>query len=344
MERFNFFKKMVLILIFSTILLSSYVLSQLTLQPGNTNIFIQPIVIYPPSIAGGDYGGNSLYPSTLLTPQQPLGLRGNISYLVVKWDARWYDNSPKDIGVRCYLNCPNPDEDIDANCASYQKCEYLGAPGRHSCVIQNPNYLFKDLNNITCKFYNPESPEVDFLPYPQRSFWIVDYQAKVVSELNPPLGEAYNLLINIKNLGLIPTSFYVNFTDIQNPLNPTPVVLENNLVVTEKMNYGETTLALPRMLVLSSGRLTFQTDVKSNLEPAQSFSTACNLDSDCPSSLDLNDGVYCLQNRCWQRSLTQATIGVKSLSEFGLIEVIEIILIATFLFFLKLKNIEKKRY
>ncbi|MEM5802982.1 MAG: hypothetical protein QXO57_03445 [Candidatus Aenigmatarchaeota archaeon] len=339
MKKFQIFVILIFFIFFPLL-----ALAQTVLKPGSTNFTIQPIIIEPPEVneTEGDYGGNPNYPSTLLTPQTPLGLQGDVNYLTIKWDARWADNSQRDMGVRCYLNCPNPGDNIDVNCASYQKCEYLGPPGKHSCTILNPRYLFKVLNNATCKFYDP-SLTVEFLPYPQRSFWIIDYENLVPSTLSLTLGEDYNFRINIKNLGLIPTSFFVNFTDIQNPLNIVPVIIEGGQTTTEKVSYGKIAIAMPRVTFLATGTLRFQTDVKSNLEPTATYITACNLATDCPPTIVRDADDLCFANRCWQRSITQVTVGIKSLSEFGFIEAILIILFATILFFLSSKNIKIKK-
>jgi len=321
-------------------------LDYFVLTSGETNFTVMSIIIFPIEVdeREGDYGGNPNYSQTLLTPQHPLGLRGDTNFLQIKWDSRWPDESLKNQGVRCYLNCPNPGDNIEVNCVSYDKCEYIGPPGKHSCIIQNPDYLFKEINNITCKFFDPSNPQVYYAPYPNRSFFIIDYQNLAPSSLSLTLGEPYRFVINIKNLGLIPTSFFVNFTDIQNPINPVPLFIEGRQTTTEKVSYGKVVSATPQITFFSTGTANFRTDVKSTLEPTQTYSTSCSVVADCPSNLDLGDGVFCLSdNRCWQRKNTSIMAGLKSLSEFDAFGIIQIILLSTILFLLSLKIKSKKQ-
>jgi len=336
----------ILFIFFIIVFISPIVLSQIPLSPGSTTLTIMSITIFPIEVdeREGDYGGNPNYPQTLLTPQHPLGLRGDTNFLQIKWDSRWPDESLKNQGVRCYLNCPNPGDNIEVNCVSYDKCEYIGPPGKHSCIIQNPDYLFKEINNITCKFFDPSNPQVYYAPYPNRSFFIIDYQNLAPSSLSLTLGEPYRFVINIKNLGLIPTSFFVNFTDIQNPINPVPLFIEGRQTTTEKVSYGKVVSATPQITFFSTGTANFRTDVKSTLEPTQTYSTSCSVVADCPSNLDLGDGVFCLSdNRCWQRKNTSIMAGLKSLSEFDAFGIIQIILLSTILFLLNLKIKSKKQ-
>ena len=211
----------------------------------------------------------------------------------------------------------------------------------HSCIISKPRYLFKVLNNVTCKFYDPASPGIEFLPYPQRSFWIIDYKVFIPSKLVMSVGDKYTFKVNIMNLGLLPSSFFVNITDVQNPLNFIPVVIEGAQSTSEKVSSGKTAFTQAELLFLSTGNLVLLTDVKSTIEPTQTFSTACTLASDCPPTILKDSDDLCFQNRCWQRFSTEITIGLKSLSEFGLMESIFIIITSILFFFvfvLKYKN------
>lgn len=310
------------------LLLVAIISAQTILQPGTTTFEVSPIIIQPPPI-DGTYGGNPNLPSSLLTPEHPLGLQGDLFYLNIIWNVSYADGEERDIGVDCYLNCPNPDEDIDTNCAGYQNCSYVGPTGLAFCTIVNPLYLFKQINNVTCKFYDPLFPTIQYLPYPNRSFRAVDL--KVHADVaSATVGKPFTLPISITSLGLLASSYTVNVTVVPSlGVNPDNIVIERSLSTTDEISYGEVGIVYPRILFLvSTGEpVTFQILTKSNIEPSPALDTACLLSEDC-SQLDQGYGVSCIDSRCWCNYQLQIIAGNASLPDFGLFGLIQIILLA----------------
>src|SRR5437016_5819331 len=110
-------RKWVVILI-AVAIISPIVIAQTELNPSNPFTFtVAPLVLdsIPTDAASGDYCGNPNKPDTLFTV---LGLKGTGTSLNVRWSASTPDKQVQSIGVTCYLNCGDPDKNIDTNCAS----------------------------------------------------------------------------------------------------------------------------------------------------------------------------------------------------------------------------------
>jgi len=293
------------------------------LLPGRTPFYVEPIV--------------------LLNTQDvhPIGLKGDQSFLNVRWNAKYVSGLDRNIGVRCYLNCPESGSDIDANCNGYQNCNYLGPTGQHSCVILYPNYQFIPTNNITCKFYDPGDPALEYIPYPTRAFKPIDFYVSTPS-VSITIGQAYDLLTIIKSTGVISTNFTVNITALN---NEQLIILSNPLIQTETIDYIGIVSISPRLNVLSVNPINLKILTKSNLESAPNFNIICNANNndlnnpslDCPQFGNLGTG-YCFKNRCWGRLDVTITAGRASLPEFDLFGFIQIFIISAIIFFLKFNS------
>jgi hypothetical protein len=310
----------ILILLF-LILFFPLVFAQVALQPAEVNFTVTTIILEPLATTE-DFTGTS----------QILGLQGDLNYLNIRWNARYYTEEERDIGVWCYLNCPNVSSPIQVNCKDYQNCTYLGPTGEHSCSISFPNYLFTQINNVTCKFYDPENPEIEYLPYPNRTFYPIKFDLSA-EPATITLGEPFTLSINVKSFGLLISNFTVNTSLIPSPEAP-PVIIENPLASTESIVYGQTGSVFPKITFLATGKATFEIYSKSNIEPVPNFDTSCNLREDC-QFFDLGYGYDCIDQRCWARYELQINAGKKSLSEFEIFGFIQILLITTILLILK---------
>jgi hypothetical protein len=310
----------ILIFILTFLLLVGIAFSQTTLQPGEATFTVGSVVLKPLPTEE-DYTGAAQF----------LGLAGDLNYLNIRWNAYYYTGEERDIGVWCYLNCPNPVSPINVNCKDYQNCTYLGPSGKHSCSIYLPKYNFKNINNVTCRFYDPSNPSIEYLPYPNRTFYSIKFETSV-SPVTITVGDPFTLPINVQNFGLLKSSFTTNISFIPSAFSP-PVLIENPFSSTEEISYNQIASTFPRITFLATGNANFEIYSKSNIEPVPNFNTACNSNADCPAFAP-----YCVNNRCWAKQMVTISAGKKSLPEFDFFGIIFILLIATVLLALNFQN------
>jgi hypothetical protein len=310
----------VLILLLISLLIASIAFSQITLLPGETTFRVGSIFLkqLPPE---EDYTGTAQF----------LGLTGDLNYLNIRWDAYYYTGEEKDVGVWCYLNCPNPLSPIDSNCVGYQNCTYFGPTGKHSCSISLPRYNFTNINNVACRFYDPSNPSIEYLPYPNRTFYSIKFEVSSPA-VTISVGEPFTLVINVKNVAFLKSSFTTNISFNPSAFSP-PVLIENPFSSTEEVSYSQIASSFPRITFLATGNANFEIYSKSNIEPVQNFNTACNSDTDCPAFAP-----HCINNRCWAKQMVTISAGKKSLPEFDFLGIIFILLIATVLLALNFQN------
>jgi hypothetical protein len=303
----------ILIFLLTFLLFIEVALSQIPLQPGEVAFTVGTIFLrkLPPE---EDYTGTSQF----------LGLTGDLNYLNIRWDAYYFTGEERDVGVWCYLNCPNPVSPINVSCAGYQNCTYLGPTGKHSCSIYLPKYNFKSINNVTCRFFDPLYPAIEYLPFPNRTFYSINFEVSSMP-VTITVGEPFNLRIDVKNLGFLKSSFTTNISFVPTPTSP-PVSIQNAVSSTEEVSYLGTASTFPVITFYATGSANFEIYSKSNVEPVSNFNTACNSNADCPSFAP-----YCINNRCWSKQMLTISAGKKSLPEFGFLGIIFILLIATVL-------------
>jgi len=155
------------------------------------------------SIALGSGEVNFTTPSIII-PDGQIHLSGNLSYLITYWEAYYSDGSERDIGTVCFLNCDERWQD----CSSAQNCSLLYPPGRiGGCSILYPNYNLTSTNYVSCRIYDPVSPNLTkgylnrtFVPV-DFSFWFSNYSSLV--------GEEFNFPVNIKNSGLFTDTYKI---------------------------------------------------------------------------------------------------------------------------------------
>ncbi len=268
--------------------------------------------------------------------KQSLCLEGDLNYIAVKWDVRYPDESERNVGVKCFLNCANPRDDIETNCASSQKCEYLGLVGQRSCTIPNPNYLINlpqgNVNNVTCMFYDPADPTIPFRPYPNRTFRPIDYSLSV-SGITVNVGEQFNFPLSVIPLGLIPSTYTFNITEVS---APKALFIERSIASTEKLGYGDAGRFSPQMLFLVAPLTNARVEV---LTTANSDPITCTTDAHCSY---LTDGKCIIptgqpNGKCWKRLEIQLKSGKASLPEFDAFGFLQIMLIAGVLLFVRRK-------
>ena len=303
------------ILIFLLAFLSfvSLIFSQITLPPAETTFAVGAIALRQ-LLLEEDYTAIAQF----------LGLIGDLNYINIRWDAYYITGEEKDIGVWCYLNCPNPVSPIEINCAGYQNCTYLGPTGKHSCSISLPRYSFKNINNVTCRFYDPSNPTIEYLPYPNRTFYSIKFEVST-SPATITVGEPFTLQTNVKNLGFLKSSFTTNISFVPSVFSP-PVIIENPVSSTEEVFYSQIASTFPKIIFLATGSANFEIYSKSNIEPVSNFDVACNSNADCPDFAS-----HCINSRCWSKQTVTIDAGKKSLPEFDFLGIFFIMIIATIL-------------
>ncbi len=282
------------------------------LQPGETTFEIIPLGLEPLP-PGEDFTNTT----------QTLGLYGDLSYLNIKWSARYVDGKERVIGVECYLNCPNPGTNITTNCASYKistnYCSYKALTGYGFCTIVKPGYLFKgQINNVTCSFYDPSKPDIKFLPYPSRTFKPVDFYVFSTSTGSITVGESFVLPVNIRNLGLIIGNFTSNVSAL---IKPQLVFIENQIGQTETLKYNQIGRLYPKITFLSAEKINFKVLTKSNIDP-----TTCSISADCSY---LGTDAECIDGKCWKRITVEIDASMSSLPEFNWTGLLQIIALST---------------
>ena len=303
------------------------------LQPGETQFFISPIIICPTPPGCGI--APPVFTDFTETPQYMV-LRGDFDHLDIGWDVKYFDNSERDIEVLCFLNCPNPGNNINVNCAGLQNCNYLGLTGPRSCTIPNPNYIVNlppgNVNNVTCKFYDPQNKDstgkpLEYLPYPVRTFRPIDYSISV-SPITTTVGDEFNFPLSVIPLGLIPSTYSFNLTELS---LPNVLSIERNLGVSEKLGYGRPGRFSPRVNYLVAKPTTIQNLVTGNADPI-----TCAADGGCSY---LGSDARCVipaagPGKCWKKLDLQLKSGNASLPEFDIFGFLQILFLSTAVLFL----------
>ncbi len=254
---------------------------------------------------------------------QYLALYGDLSYLDIKWSARYSNDMEKEIRVDCYLNCPNPGTDMDTKCADYKNstnyCSYKALTGYGFCTIVKPGYLFKgQINNVTCNFYDPANPTVNYLPYPNRTFEPIDFDVYSALNVSVTVGESFALPVNVRNFGLFAGNFTSNTSAL---VKPYLVSIENPIGLIEKLKYNDIGEMYSKVTFLSAEKINLKVLVKSNLDL-----TTCSVPADCSY---LGSDAECIGSKCWKRTTVEIKSGMLSLPEFNWTGVIQIMIIAS---------------
>ena len=290
--------------------------TETVLQPGIATFTLESISLQPVDAEGN--------PQPVDANDNLLGLTGNLNYLNIFWNARYFSGTQMDMGVKCYLNCENPGEDIETNCAGKQSCSYVGPPGERTCTISNPTYEFKTINKVTCKFYNPAVPAIEYKPYINRTFKPINFEISPSTILTVNLGKPFNLPINLKNTGLFTNNYRVNITAFY----PNIVSIDRGLILTDTITTKKITTVYPTITILSTtspariGIWTYSTNV---------MNPACIVKEDC----NYMGGSYDCEiasGKCAQYYLVDIKTGVVALPEFDWFGVVQIMLLATIVF------------
>jgi len=297
-----------------------FVKAQVTLQPTIVPFVTNAIELYPVD----DYTGG----------KQFIGLFGDKTRIDVLWYAKYNPESLDPINVTCWLNCKN-NTDV-TQCYGLQNCSYQGKAGPASCTIFNTSYNYSVINNITCKFFNPNYPALDYrLPdgtFPQRVFYPIKYSVSV-SGGTYLVGRTISLPINFVSYSFL-NGNYTGFAYVQ----PTSFIsIDNSYNTTSVLKYSQIDTVYPKITVIyAGGKTTLYINTTANELPS------CNSVDNCSNIVTQAYQIKaCIQNKCQYVFTTEIGSAYLSLPEYGTKELIIILFGAMLMFLavLKLKNI-----
>jgi len=317
---------LVLLIIF-LLFLFYLVKAQITLISTTVSFIVYTIELYPVD----DYTGNKQY----------IGLFGDKTRIDVFWNAKYYPESLDPINVTCWLNCNNS---VDVTkCYGFQNCSYQGKTGPASCTIFNPNYNYSSINNITCKFFNPNHPELEFKlsgeTYPQRVFYPIKYSVSVSGGIYQ-VGRTINLPITFVSYSFL-NSNYTGFAYVQ---STSFISIDNSYNTTNILKYSQIETVYPRITVIYSGRPGERTPLYINTTVNELPN--CTTVDNCPNSTVIIQGLssnvdrQCIEGKCQYIFTTEIGSAYLSLPEYGTKELLLIIIgaILLFLAILKIRN------
>jgi len=307
-------RKIILFGIFLYIfLLYNSIAQSIPLIPGNATFTVSSIILYPVD----DYTGTKQY----------IGLFGDKTRIDILWNANYNPESLDPINVTCWLNCNNS---VDVTkCYGFQNCSYQGKTGPASCTIFSPNYNYSTINNITCKFFNPNYPSIEYRTsegtYPQRVFYPIKYSVSVSGGIYQ-VGRTISLPINFVSYSLLNGNYtglayidpsYSSFTSIDNSYNTTSI-----------LKYSQIDTVYPKITVIYAGKkMILYINTTANELPS------CNSVDDCP---DIATQGYqlkaCIQNKCQYIFNTEIGSAYLSLPEYGAKDLLLIFPLAILIF------------
>jgi len=310
-----------MIIVFLTLPLS-LVEAQVTLIPSDVPFVVYVIELYPVD----DYTGG----------KQFVGIFGDKSRLDVLWNTRYYPEILDPINVTCWLNCKSK-SDI-AQCYGQKNCSFEGRPGPGACTILDPGYNYSSINNVTCRFTNPNHPEIEYkLPdgsYPQRVFYPIKYSVSVVGGTYV-VGRSVELPVNFISYSFLSG----NYTGLAYVDQASFIVVDNSHNTTKTLNYLEMDTVSPKITVIYAGK---KTTLYINTT-ANELPTICTSANDCPDIVTQGYSIKaCIQNNCQYIFTTEIGSSYLSLPEYGPKDTLVIFTasIATFLvlLFFSMKN------
>ncbi|MCC5994554.1 MAG: hypothetical protein LM587_03125 [Candidatus Aenigmarchaeota archaeon] len=309
-------KKAILLLFFLFLFHISQ--AQVTLRSATITFVVNTIELYPVV----DYTGG----------EQFIGLLGDKTRIDILWNAKYNPESLEAINVTCWLNCNNS---IDiTKCYGFQNCSYQGKTGAAACTIFYPSYNYSALNNITCKFSNPNRPELEYrLPegtYPQRVFYPVKYSVSV-SGGTYFVGKTISLPITFISYSFL-SGNYTGLAYID-PSYSSYILIDNSYNTTNNLKYSQIGTVSPKitLLYVNGEKILYINTTASELP-------SCTSDNNC--SRIVTEGyqkIYCIDGKCNYVFAIQIGSAYLSLPEYEMREAVIILVLATFLFLLAIK-------
>ena len=294
--------------------------SQVTLLPSTINFTVTTIELY----LVDDYTNGKQY----------IGLFGNKERIDVLWNAKYNPEMLDPINVTCWLNCRN-NTDI-TQCYGLQNCSFQGKTGATACTIFNPIYNYSSINTITCRFSNPNYPELEYRlvdgTYPRRVFYPIRYSV-AVSEGTYLVGKEMPFPITFVSYSFLKG----NYTALLHLTQQSFIVIDNTYNTTSTLGYSRTDTVYPKITVIyASGKTNLYINTTASELPS------CNSDRDCPLKEAVIQGipneVRCIENKCQYIFITEIGSAYLSLPEYGVNELILIVFSAIFIFLLIVKS------
>jgi len=271
--------------------------AQLTLIPVNATFFVLTIELYPVD----DYTGSKQY----------IGLFGSKDRIDVLWNSKYNPEIPDPINVTCWLNCKYK-TDI-TKCYGLQNCSYQGKTGPASCTIFNPNYDYFSINNITCRFFDPNIPELEYKlidgTYPQRVFYPIKYSVSVSGGIYQ-VGRTIDLPITFVSYSFLNG----NYTGLAYVQQQSFIVIDNSYNTTKILRYSESDTVSPKITVVyASGKSILYINTTAN------ELSSCNSPNDCPNVATQGyQFKSCIERKCWYVFTTEIGSAYLSLPEYNI--------------------------
>jgi len=290
--------------------------AQVELIPSNATFFVVTIELYPVD----DYTGSKQY----------IGLFGSKGRIDVLWNAKYNPEIPNPINVTCWLNCKNK-TDI-TKCYGLQNCSYQGSTGPASCTIFNPNYDYFSINNITCRFFDPSNPELEYKltdgTYPQRVFYPIKYSVSVSGGIYQ-VGRTIDLPITFVSYSFLSG----NYTGLAYVQQQSFITIDNTYNTTKTLRYSESDTVSPKITVIyASGKSILYINTTANELPS------CSSVNDCPNIATQDYQIKsCIDRKCWYIFTTEIGSAYLSLPEYSIKDLILILILSIAIFVLILR-------
>ena len=222
---------------------------------------------------------------------------GDLNYLNSFWTAEYQSRScypDRLLAVECYLN-----DDYANPCLPYPA---KVSPGEGTCSVPGPAYDYGNShtgrdNDLSCMFYDPEHPWL--LSWTNRTFKPIAFDA-FVSPVATTIGKTFNLPVQVKNLGLLTDNYTVDVV----PNRPDLVWVDPSTNSITKVETNQTGVTYFRLIILT---------------------TSVPLQLSVTVTSDISGISYTLPP-------ILIKTGMSSLPDFGLLGIIQIIVISSIVF------------
>jgi len=277
-------------------------------------------LLFSPSISSAQVvinPGSTTFSTAIIIYQAPQ-VSGDLNSLIVYWSSYFISEEgyllPSSIGVKCYLNC-NPITDSQ-QCNGQQNCTYLGPEGYGACRISPVQYVYPLSlpENMTCLFYNPSYPSVQYKntdgTYPNTTFYPVNFNLFVSPNITVDVGDQLEMQIVLQNIGMIQDRYVYNITAYPSNLvawdQRTRNATVGPLVGNSYGNVPQSETSVAKMRILST------------ISPITLLVNASSLTN----------------NTIFYTRTVQVRAGVSSLPDFDWTGILQIVVVATAAFFL----------
>jgi len=152
--------------------------------------------------------------------------------------------------------------------------------------------------------------------------------------ISTTVGKSIDLPIYVQNLGLLPDTYNVTVAYPGEDVNPNIIKIENAKSQTEQLSTYEIGKTSARLTLLSAtaGSITLRVYVMSSSDATYNPSSTCISSSECSY---LGENYYCLSGKCARYTEVIVRTGMASLPEFNWLGLLQIILLASILAFVK---------